>query len=460
VVTFAPTVVTFPSMLSGGHSQVLTYVCQSSASVPMATFAIPPPIAPQFGVNAQVHMHNFSHDTSIFKVTTPLSTYRFPPLSPQPLVTFHDKKSHNSISEISEDEDDADNGKFEEVSPACSSDTIKLDLPACEPSEHDSEAVSSPPLALATAAPSGVKKSKARGKLPKKAQSSRGDKLPTTPQSVLLLRRSSTCAQPRSTLNTEGIPKRSKKAKAKHACKLCDQAFTRAHDLKRHLTIHEECELNVWMTSNLASRARSSEPFSCPCPVKGYPCPNCSKAFGRKDALKRHMEVRGPYHDDFSKKSAPKKQQLHTVFPPFTAKQITEFPDAADSEVEVEEIVKKQESQQDQRQEYHETSSEVSELLDILEEPQEIQAADTELKPDRLSTEEMLEDSNSSRASSVYSTSSRGDSATDLPDFPMPFNIDRKSSLVQGPPSAHLHLDGDFDILHPFMTDFPTSCGF
>ncbi|KAK9894762.1 hypothetical protein P389DRAFT_136983, partial [Cystobasidium minutum MCA 4210] len=50
-------------------------------------------------------------------------------------------------------------------------------------------------------------------------------------------------------------------------CKLCDQAFTRAHDLKRHNTIHEK--------------------------FKAYPCPYCSKAFGRKDALTRHLAVRG-----------------------------------------------------------------------------------------------------------------------------------------------------------------------
>ncbi|CAD6570596.1 MAG: hypothetical protein CYPHOPRED_004015 [Cyphobasidiales sp. Tagirdzhanova-0007] len=69
----------------------------------------------------------------------------------------------------------------------------------------------------------------------------------------------------------------------KHACKQCSQSFTRAYDLKRHAAIH---------TTD-----------------KSFPCPCCSKKFIRKDALKRHIDVRGPYHDDYSRKAQPKKSR-------------------------------------------------------------------------------------------------------------------------------------------------------
>jgi hypothetical protein len=79
-------------------------------------------------------------------------------------------------------------------------------------------------------------------------RNNRVDKLPVTPQSILLMRRASSCAQPiqpKSPAVFESIAKRPKKSKAKHCCKLCDQSFTRAHDLKRHNTTHERCELPI-----------------------------------------------------------------------------------------------------------------------------------------------------------------------------------------------------------------------
>lgn len=50
-------------------------------------------------------------------------------------------------------------------------------------------------------------------------------------------------------------------------CTVCETAFHRSHDLKRHTRIH------------LA--------------VKPFPCPGCDKRFARSDALKRHLLVKG-----------------------------------------------------------------------------------------------------------------------------------------------------------------------
>ncbi|KAI2617084.1 hypothetical protein GGR54DRAFT_211134 [Hypoxylon sp. NC1633] len=55
-------------------------------------------------------------------------------------------------------------------------------------------------------------------------------------------------------------------------CDVCNQAFNRNHDLKRHKRIH------------LA--------------IKPFPCTFCEKSFSRKDALKRHRLVKGCGTDD------------------------------------------------------------------------------------------------------------------------------------------------------------------
>lgn len=52
-----------------------------------------------------------------------------------------------------------------------------------------------------------------------------------------------------------------------YRCTKCPQAFSRNHDLKRHLRIHLD--------------------------VKPYACEGCQKTFSRKDALKRHKLVKG-----------------------------------------------------------------------------------------------------------------------------------------------------------------------
>jgi hypothetical protein len=44
---------------------------------------------------------------------------------------------------------------------------------------------------------------------------------------------------------SQSTSKRSKKSKIRHSCTLCNQSFTRAHDLKRHNTIHERCQSAV-----------------------------------------------------------------------------------------------------------------------------------------------------------------------------------------------------------------------
>jgi uncharacterized Zn-finger protein len=51
-----------------------------------------------------------------------------------------------------------------------------------------------------------------------------------------------------------------------YKCSICDQLFSRNHDLKRHQGIHTDFK-----------------PFNC----------YCGKSFGRKDALKRHILVKG-----------------------------------------------------------------------------------------------------------------------------------------------------------------------
>lgn len=51
-----------------------------------------------------------------------------------------------------------------------------------------------------------------------------------------------------------------------YKCSICDQLFSRNHDLKRHQRIHTDFK-----------------PFHC----------YCGKSFSRKDALKRHLLVKG-----------------------------------------------------------------------------------------------------------------------------------------------------------------------
>ncbi|KAG9075382.1 hypothetical protein FS749_012964 [Ceratobasidium sp. UAMH 11750] len=50
-----------------------------------------------------------------------------------------------------------------------------------------------------------------------------------------------------------------------HVCDQCGGAFSRAHDLKRHIETH-----------------KGDRP---------HKCPTCTKAFSRKDALQRHQSM-------------------------------------------------------------------------------------------------------------------------------------------------------------------------
>lgn len=58
--------------------------------------------------------------------------------------------------------------------------------------------------------------------------------------------------------------------------------------------------------------------ISIPYSEKAFPCPHCSKHFGRRDALKRHLEVRGPNHNDFSKKASAGQSRTQRIAQPST----------------------------------------------------------------------------------------------------------------------------------------------
>lgn len=103
-------------------------------------------------------------------------------------------------------------------------------------------------------------------------------------------------------LEPAGMPRKGRKSKPRHLCKTCDQTFSRAHDLRRHTAIHTPGTRKCFLQSG-------RKPYAYACIhmalVKAFECTKCSKAFTRKDALKRHLEVRGEDHDDFSKKRIP-----------------------------------------------------------------------------------------------------------------------------------------------------------
>jgi len=67
-----------------------------------------------------------------------------------------------------------------------------------------------------------------------------------------------------------------------YRCTKCPQAFSRNHDLKRHLRIHLD--------------------------VKPYACEGCQKTFSRKDALKRHKLVKGCTEADKRRSKSPPKK--------------------------------------------------------------------------------------------------------------------------------------------------------
>lgn len=346
---------------------------------------------------------------------TLLSTYRFPP----PLVATEDE--HNKISEVIEDDclDVANNVDVE----TCLSDDISVT--DRKDVEHDVEQA---PV-----------HSSARSTIVKGNQTLRSDNLPVTPHSVLLMRKASQSLLLKSPMSVDRSGKRLKKTKAKHACKLCDQSFTRAHDLKRHSTIHDKCKLASVSVGSLHG-------LTCFTTVKAYPCPYCSKAFGRKDALTRHLAVRGTNHNDFTKKASAKPKTRPAGLPkPGRMAAIAEDPreplrENTDPPVASAQLPGAQVLTVD-------TSSNVN--LEVLE--------DEDDNEGDLDISDHVTEA-SSRASSEYADELPASTRTSIAlSIPQPFNIDRKCSLVQGLPSAHLHLD-ESDGLHPFMEPFTTYC--
>lgn len=347
---------------------------------------------------------------------TPLSTYRFPP----PLVATEDE--YNRISEIIEDDclDVVNNAN----AAVCLSDDISVT--DRQDVGHDTEQASV--------------HSSARSTIVKSNHTFRSDKVPVTPQSILIMRKASQPLLLKSPMFADRSGKRFRKSKAKHSCKLCDQSFTRAHDLKRHSTIHEKCKLASVLTCNLHN-------LTYLITVKGYPCPYCSKAFGRKDALTRHLAVRGTNHNDFTKKASAKPKPRPAGLPKpgrmATIAEDSRQPTWENTDPPVAPA---------QLSEVHLSIADTDPNMNM-EQPEDDDDDEGDLDASYHVTEA------SSRASSEYADEAPASTRPSIAlSIPQPFNIDRKSSLVQGLPSAHLHLD-DNDVLHPFMDPFTTHCG-
>lgn len=223
--SFLPTVVTFPAT-PNGQTSFTTYICYSTTTAAASSGAN---LTSQCPLPLQVQ--TIANEMS--QVPPPLSTYRFP----SPLATA---VQHNKISEIVEG-DDINNVSASDTTECFNSGISEVELPTVSvPVSSDESLPTSNQLVRRTAVPTH-----ANARNTKAPRDTRGDKLPVTPQSILLMRRFSNCIQPyqpKASPPSEPPAKRAKKSKAKHCCKLCDQSFTRAHDLKRHNTTHESCK--------------------------------------------------------------------------------------------------------------------------------------------------------------------------------------------------------------------------
>lgn len=395
-----------------------------------------------FAMQVPMRVHSFTEEP--LKPSPPLSAYRFPNLRVGP-------EDHNKISELTEED------VVMEAESKCndilntSNNPFETEKQLVLRSTLDAHPVSLPEDLVEHASERSAVQLTSKRRHVKSARPNRADKLPVTAQSILLMRRTSSCLQPSSprSSNPSGeisATSMKKNGRYKHACKLCDQSFTRAHDLKRHSTIHEKCKCDICIFIHGRGALLISGRIYT---VKGFPCPYCSKAFGRKDALTRHLAVRGTNHNDFTKKAKPKARAIPdglpkpSKLPPIVEEDANAFnadvPDADLSKLEPPVFA----------------SLELSPMIPASEE----NGADDNDSMD--GAVDMLDNVTemSSRASSIHTSPLlMMDRATSPISTWEPFNIDRKSSLVQGLPSAHLHLD-ESDLLHPFMNPFTACCG-
>lgn len=186
------------------------------------------------------HYHCHQHEMPLqfqtlvdahYQTHTPLSTYRLPPPLTAPLA----------VSEISKNHKDGCSSIFSRADAPQSYTAIFPDtrsMLVSQPTIGDGSCITKQ---LAPTAHEHVS-------IEVKPGSSNRGYMPPTPSSVPseVISPSTQSFQQDSfgqSLPSGGTSKRSKEnSRTRHYCELCEQSFTRAHDLKRHNTIHEQCK--------------------------------------------------------------------------------------------------------------------------------------------------------------------------------------------------------------------------
>jgi hypothetical protein len=170
---------------------------------------------------------------------------------------------------------------------------------------------------------------------------------------------------------------------------------------------------------------------------KAFPCLYCSKTFGRKDALTRHIAVRGTNHHDLTKKAASKPRRPPAGLPNITARLPSVGEDSRASKLELPEP----------------TSLERCDLTEVTVQGRaSVCKANRDMKDGCFKTSNDICTDSSSRASSISLVGMNASLFNKLDSY-QPFDFDGDSSLVQGLPSAHLQLDTT-NLPHPIMHSF------